>query len=437
MKITYSMLKLRIEDFIHKYGDFLVKAVKPNIKNMEDLIMVRNGLLILVFLIAMLLTGCNTVNDAPAVYELSAGINKITYEDFEPTPAPNLRATILSAGDVIMHDNVIKAGKISDNNYDYNKIFSKIKPYIQEADISLISFEGVVLDSDKNYSGYPLFNSPPAIISAISNVGFDMVNNGNNHCLDKGLKGLIETRNIIKEQNMQVIGTFNDAAECRYKIRDLNGIKVGFLSYAYGCNMNENRLTQEERDAHLSLTDIERIKNEIQTLSPNVDLVVVLMHWGVEYRKEPTNEQKKLADDLFSWGADIVFGSHPHVVEPSEIREVDGEIKYLIYGMGNFLSNQIGGNNPNERNNDFTEDGMLISVEIEKNNDTGKTSLISVHHIPTWVYRYTENDKYQYTIYPIPSLEQIDSEVADSKLAEKLKNSYNRTIKMVQNYPSD
>lgn len=403
--------------------------------------MIRYGKLFFVLLITLLLAGCSMVNDSPVVYELSSRVNKIIYvtpvpiSTPSPEPAQKLKASILSAGDVIMHDNVIKSGKKGENEYDYNSIFDKIKPFVQEADFSIISFEGAALDSDKNYSGYPIFNAPPAIISAISNSGFDMVNTGNNHCLDKGLKGLLETRSIIKEQNMQVIGTFGDAAESRYKIRDLNGIKVGFLSYTYGCNMNENRLSKEERDIHLSLMDNEIIKTEIQTLSPKVDLVVVLMHWGVEYRKEPTNEQKKLADNLFSWGADIVLGSHPHVIEPSEIREIDGEIKYIVYGMGNFLSNQIGGNNPNERNNDYTEDGMMIHIEIEKDIRTEKTSIVSVKHIPTWVYRYTENNIFQYIIYPVPSIEQIESEEIEPELAQKLKNSYNRTIKMVQDYP--
>ncbi|NLY17690.1 MAG: CapA family protein [Clostridiaceae bacterium] len=403
--------------------------------------MFRNGKLIFIFLLAVILAGCSMVKDSPAVYELSSKVSKISYVTPVPisTPPPaipgKLKATILSAGDVIMHDNVIKSGKKGEDIYDYNSIFSKIKPYVQEADFSIISFEGVALDSDKNYSGYPLFNSPPAIISAISNTGFDMVNMGNNHCLDKGLKGLLETRNIIKEQNMQVIGTFGDAAESRYKIRDLNGIKVGFLSYTYGCNMNENRLSKEECDTHLSLIDNEKIETEIKTLSPKVDLVIVLMHWGVEYRKEPTSEQKKLADNMFSWGVDIILGSHPHVIEPSEIRETDEKIKYVIYSMGNFLSNQIGGNNPNERNNDYTEDGMMILIEVEKDTETAKTSIVSIKHIPTWVYRYTENNIYQYIIYPVLSTEQIESEEIDPVLAEKLKNSYNRTMKMVQDYP--
>jgi len=405
--------------------------------------MVRKNKLIFILLSAILLTGCSMVKDAPAAYELSSAIKKMSYVTPVPisTPSPEpltkLKASILSAGDVVMHDNVIKSGNKGEDFYNYDSIFNKIKPFVQEADFSIISFEGAVLDSDKSYTGYPIFNAPPAIISAISNAGFDMVNTGNNHCLDKGLNGLLETRSIIKKQNMQVIGTFGDAAESRYKIRDLNGIKVGFLSYTYGCNMNENRLSKEERDIHLSLIDNEKIKTEIQTLSPKVDLVIVLMHWGIEYRKEPTNDQKKLADNLFSWGADIVLGSHPHVVVPSEIRKADGEIKYIVYGMGNFLSNQIGGKNPNERNNDYTEDGMMITIEIEKDIEAGKTSIVSVKHIPTWVYRYTKDDVYQYNIYPVPSIEQIETEVIDPELAEKLKNSYNRTMKMVQDYPSE
>ncbi len=351
-----------------------------------------------------------------------------------PIPIPKLTATILSAGDVIMHDAVIQSGKKDSGDYDYTGIFKEIKPYVQKSDFSIISYEGVSLDSDKNYTGYPLFNAPPAIMEAFSDTGFKMVNTGNNHCLDRGLKGLLETGNIIKQLKMQVIGTFQDIAVPRHKIHDLNGIKVGFLSYTYGCNMNENRLTKEEQDIHLNLIDNEKLKMEIEALSKTTDMVVVLVHWGIEYRQEPTDAQKKLADSMFLWGADIVLGSHPHVVEPSEIRETDGKNKYVIYSMGNFLSNQIGGNNPNPRNNDLTEDSMMISLEIEKDLETGKTSLTSVKHIPTWVYRYMENGIYQYTIFPIPSPEHESLNKHDDTLAEKLRNSYNRTMSMVKDW---
>lgn len=404
----------------------------------------RGCLMVLVLL--TLLAGCSEKNELPTstmVTSIEATSRAFSPTPIPtntpiptPTPIPSVTATILSAGDVIMHDAVIQSGKINEDQYDYRNIFTKIKPYADAADFSIISYEGVVMDSDKNYTGYPLFNAPPAIMSAFSFAGFDMVNTGNNHCLDRKLNGLLESRNIIKQENMQVIGTFQDGAEPRYKIQDLNGIKVGFLSYTYGCNMNENLLTEEEQNAHLSLIDYEKIQTEIEALSPRVDLVVALLHWGVEYRHEATKDQKELADNMFQWGADIILGSHPHVVEPSEIREIDGETKYLIYGMGNFLSNQIGGGKPNAKNNDFTEDGMLINLTIEKDMTTGKTSLISVEHIPTWVYRYRENDNYQYTIHPIPSLDDTVFDGIDDNLAEKLRNSYHRTMEKVQDYPS-
>jgi len=402
----------------------------------------------IVIIILIICSGCSDSNRTASTADIIQGTVELppqhkpsysipTPPEALPTPEieQKVSASILSAGDVIMHDAVIRSGKTESGDYDYTGIFEFVKPYAEKADYSIISYEGVSMDSDKNYTGYPLFNAPPAIISAFSDAGFDMVNNGNNHCLDRALNGLFETIGIIKQKNLQVIGTFQDAAEPRYKIHDINRIKVGFLSYTYGCNMNENRLTEEERNTHLSLINRDRMETEIKTLEPKSDIIVVLIHWGVEYRREPTDEQKKLAESMLSWGADIILGSHPHVVEPSETIEIDGETKYLIYGMGNFLSNQIGGNNPNKYNNDLTEDGMMIDIQIEKDLETGKTSIISVKHIPTWVYRYTENGIYKYKIYPIPSLDHESLNGLDEALAEKLKNSYTRTMELVKDYP--
>lgn len=355
-----------------------------------------------------------------------------------PTPMPVVTASILSAGDVIMHAAVIKSGKMADDTYDYRYIFDEVRPYIEEADFSIVSYEGVTMETDRNYSGYPNFNAPPAIMSAFSDIGFDMVNQANNHCLDRKLKGLLETRDIIRKENMQVIGTYSDAAEPRSRIQDLNGIRVGFLAYTYSCNMNENTLTEEERNTYLSMISRNKMKTEIEALSPEVDFVVVLMHWGTEYRKEPNNEQKELAQDLFSWGADIILGSHPHVVEASETLEVNGETKYVIYAMGNFLSNQIKGTIDNKNINEFTEDGMMISLTLQKDMGTGEASLVSVRHIPTWVHRYREGDINKYAIHPIPSVEDSVFENMDTKLADNLRSSYSRTKALVQDYiPED
>ncbi|NLM10725.1 MAG: CapA family protein [Clostridiaceae bacterium] len=390
-------------------------------------------------IIIFCLSGCSLKNDI-TVFDADSLLTRSFSVTVAPTPTivpepVTATATILAAGDVIMHDAVIKSGKNNGEEYNYNYIFDKIKPYVEEADFSIISFEGACMETDRNYTGYPLFNAPPAIISAFSYAGFDMVNNGNNHCLDRGLKGLLESRSIIKRENIQVIGTFGDTSEPRHKIQDLNGIKVGFLAYTYGCNMNENRLSKEQKKKHLSLIDKEKIIKEVETLSPLVDLIVVLMHWGIEYRLEPTREQQELAEMMFQSGADIIFGSHPHVIEPSELHETDNEVKYVIYSMGNFLSNQIGGDRPNARNNELTQESLMVTVEVEKDLKSEKTRIISIKHIPTWVHRYTENGIYKYTIIPIPSLDDEIFKNVDEKLSEELVNSYNRTMEKVKDYP--
>ena len=396
----------------------------------------------LILLIFIIFSGCGVQRNVPMQPENTAEPTAIPTPTPTavptPEPMPVVTASLLSAGDVIMHGAVIKSGKTVDGTYDYRYIFDEVRPYVQAADFSIISFEGAAMDSDKNYTGYPLFNAPPAILSAFSDVGFDMVNQANNHCLDRKLKGLFETRDFILSEKMQVIGTYQDAAEPRFRIQDLNGIKVGFLAYTYGCNMNENALTEEERNTHLSLFNRDKMKTEIQALSPMVDFVVVFMHWGVEYRKEPTQDQKNLARDLFEWGADIILGSHPHVVEASETMVINGEVKYVIYAMGNFLSNQIKGTIDDKNINEYTEDGMMVSLTLQKDTGTGESSIASIKHIPTWVHRYKVGDVNKYTIHPIPSLEDSIFENMDTRLADNLRSSYSRTMALVQDYiPED
>ncbi|MBP7175518.1 MAG: CapA family protein [Thermoclostridium sp.] len=399
--------------------------------------MIKQKVIIVILLIVTVFSGCGVQNAVPDQVDINVEPTAVPTAAPTPTPMPIITASILSAGDVIMHGSVFKSGATDDGTYDYRYIFDKVKPYIDDADFSLVSFEGVVMETDKNYTGYPLFNAPPAIMSAFADTGFDMVNQANNHSLDRKLKGLIESRNLIKQENMQVIGTYENAAEPRFRIQNLNGIKVGFLAYTYGCNLNENALTEEQRSAHLSLINTDKMKTEIEALSPQVDFVIVMMHWGLEYRKQASSEQQQLAADLFSWGADIILGSHPHVVQPSEVLEVNGETKYVNYAMGNFLSNQIKGTIDDKNINEFTEDGMMVNLTLQKDLETGKASLVKVKHIPTWVYRYTVNGVYKYSICPVPSAEDSVFEDMDAKLAGMLQASYSRTMALVEDYAEE
>ena len=252
--------------------------------------------------------------------------------------------------------------------------------------------------------------------------------------MDRKLAGMFETRDNIRSRGLDVLGVY-DGEEQRYLIKEVNGIKIGIMAYTYSCNMNELALTEEERYKHLALIDEERIKEELTDMEEKVDVSVVCMHWGVEYQQQPTQEQMKLARDMVSWGADVILGSHPHVVEPSEMIEHNGEQKYVIYSMGNFVSNQRrGASGYPLTHKERAEDSMLVKVEFEKNPETGKTIIKEVTHIPTWLWRYNENGVYRFKVIPVPHKDFYqNSEYSEDVLFEAY-DSYDRTMNLVQDY---
>lgn len=358
--------------------------------------------------------------------------------DPTPTPEPEpdfLTATLVSAGDCVLHESFQKSARVKGEDlYDFLPIFEPIRPYTEPAHYSLISFESAATNNRKDYSSYPLFNCPPEIFNAFKSVGLDLVNNSNNHQLDRKVKGMLETRDNIRKAGLEVIGAY-DGEEPRYMIKDLNGIKVGIMAYTYSCNLNENALTREQQMRHLALIDEVRMKREIEELESKADITVVAMHWGVEYTQKPTDYQNKLAKDMIRWGADVILGSHPHVVQPSEIVEVDGEAKYIIYSMGNFVSNQRRGASGNPKTHkELCEDSMLVNVEFLKDIKTNKTVINKVDHIPTWLWRYPEGDGFQFRVIPVPELGFYKNGEYSKEVLDLAYESYERTMKLVTDY---
>ena len=173
----------------------------------------------------------------------------------EPTPEPPKTAVLMSAGDCVLHKLFQDSAYIpGEDRYDFYSIFSPIEEYLAESDVSIISFESAATNKRNDYTGYPLFNCPPEIFDTFKAVGFDIVNNSNNHQLDRKLSGMFETRDNIKSRGLDVLGVY-DGEEPRYLIKEVNGIKIGIMAYTYSCNMNELALSEEQRYRHLALID--------------------------------------------------------------------------------------------------------------------------------------------------------------------------------------
>lgn len=315
------------------------------------------------------------------------------------------RARIMAHGDLLYHDLLYMSAQEADGSYDFGENFTYVKPWIQQADLAIADFEGTI-SSDFPLAGYPLFNAPAEVVTAIQDAGYDMVDLAHNHILDSQLSGLISTAKSFTDVGIGVVGVYPEGnrGTAPLQIREINGIKVAILAYAYAFNGMEGNLTQEEYDAYLSDLNLEKMQAEIEQAEKEADITIVMPQMGVEYQLEPTEEQQTLYRQMVDWGADLIFGGHPHVAEPSEIVEKDGQRKLIIYSMGNFISNQRIETMEGVPNAQWTERGVLMDVTIEKKD--GVTSIQTAQARPTWVSRvakgtYNENGQelYRYQTY--------------------------------------
>ena len=156
----------------------------------------------------------------------------------------------------------------------------------------------------------------------------------------------------------------------------------------------------------------------------------VIIHWGEEYHRNPSKFQKLLAQKLCDYGVDIIIGSHPHVVQPIEMikSEESNNETLVIYSLGNFLSNQ----RREILKTDYTEDGLIVDIDISKNLETNETKISKVEYIPTWVNKYTDSsNKLQYEIIPI--IDETNILSINNLDYDKINSSYINTTSLIAN----
>ncbi|HEL1981653.1 TPA: CapA family protein [Streptococcus suis] len=295
-------------------------------------------------------------------------------------------ARIMAHGDLLYHLPILRGAEQPDGSYDFSENFTYVKPWIEQADFAIADFEGTI-SPDVELAGYPLFNAPCIVAGTIRDAGYDVVDLAHNHILDSRLAGLVSTDAAFHEVGIDTVGVYAEGnrSQAPLYICEVNGIKIAILAYAYGFNGMEGLLSQEEYEAYLSDFDLQAMQREIEAAEKEADITIVMPQTGVEYQLEPTEEQISLYHQMVDWGADLVFGGHPHVTEPAEIVEKDGQRKLIIYSMGNFLSNQRQETMTDEVNAKWTERGVLMDVTIQKVN--GETTIQMARAHPSWVNR--------------------------------------------------
>ncbi|MBS5926845.1 MAG: CapA family protein [Clostridium sp.] len=368
-------------------------------------------------------------------------------EPTTPTIAEKEDTTIsvLGAGDVLMHMEQVYSGYDSKTNtYNYDNFFAYVKDYISTSDLAICNSETTYLGNGHNFSGYPKFNSPKEILDSIKNAGFDMACSSHNHINDMGDKGIESTAKLIKEAGLDLLGVKNDVKDKNYIVKDIKGIKIGITNYTYstidknGYRYINGLPLSKEMEPKINLFSDSNIENDINNmkstydnmLKDGADFTIFYIHWGNEYQLQPSTQQEKLANMLNSIGVNVIFGSHPHVVQPIRRIKNDttGNETLVCYSLGNFVSNQRFETMGNLK----SEDGLMVKLFITKDSNN-KVKLTSYETEPTWVYKYVNaSGKTVYNILPTNKiLESNDIEGLSEDVFNRVKNSNKSTNEII------
>lgn len=326
----------------------------------------------------------------------------------QPTIRP---ARLLFAGDMMQHGPQIRAALIPDSTrYDYSPYFQHLNAPSLYADLAICNLEVTLAGTP--YSGYPTFSAPDDYLTAIANAGYDVFLTANNHCLDRGNKGLERTIAHLRDTHLTQLGTYEDSLDRALRYPDtlnVNGQKIVLLNYTYGTN--GLKPSSGNVVNYIDTTIIAADILKAQSLKPH--FIIACIHWGVENVFTPNASQKSLAKWLISHGVDHVIGAHPHVVQPAEvITTPDGHRHIVIYSLGNVISNMKSKGN---------DGGILLGLTLDNANYnlTADSAWWVAYHVAKPINSGLKN----YTAFPAGT----DSTIIPQKIATQFNNSISLT----------
>ena len=339
-----------------------------------------------------------------------------------------LTATLCFTGDLMCHSTQFNYAKVDADSFDFTGVYREVKKYLSAADLTVGNLETVIAGQKKGYSGYPYFNAPDDFVYALKDAGFDLLITANNHALDQGWDGVKRTIDVINENKIHHTGTFI-SQEDRDSIRifDINSIKIAVLAYSE----NTNGLPiPKGKDFVINLIDEGLVKRDISKARElNVDIVLVHIHYGPEYNREPSEYQKEIVQKIIELGADIIIGGHPHVVQPVDFFKTNNtklDSGFVAYSMGNFISNQRWR---------YSDAGVILNIQISKKILTDSIYISEVNYLPTWVFKGQTEEGREYIILPSGITEDDSTYTYLTKNDwTLLKQSFNDTKEIINKY---
>ena len=319
-----------------------------------------------------------------------------------PYPHQLAQVSFAVAGDVIPHEAVREAAAAAgEGEQGWAALFSDVADVFHGVDFGFVNLETPVAPEHSHGSKAFMFDAPVALLEALKASGINIVSFANNHVMDQGWAGFAESREHLKEAGLLFAGTSDNAATAwQPVITEANGIKVGWLGMTRWLNGNRN--PDKDDQPHVNFfpypgesggapgADEAQVLAAVKAARAQCDLLVISIHWGIEYATAPRPEDVDIAHKMLDAGASVIVGAHPHVLQPIETYTTqDGRDAVIFYSLGNFLSNQsrsyVDGLNPDSNGDPRDE---MIGLFSAVRNDFGpggiRVELGHVGMLPVW-----------------------------------------------------
>jgi poly-gamma-glutamate synthesis protein (capsule biosynthesis protein) len=346
----------------------------------------RRGIFIAVYLLlGFLMLGINpSTIDAPIIQAQTI---------YRPAALSRMNITedikISFIGDIMMHDTQIAGAYQGAGQYDFSNSYSYVEPYLQESDFVIANLETTLAGPISGYSGYPRFNAPDQLAYDLADSGVDLLVHCNNHVLDRGVAGLVRTKQVITEAGMLSAGTRIESTEDTVVYFNIEDTEFALITGTYGTNGLE---LPADKSFMINTLDQERLISDVKKAKEYAEYIICFLHYGTEYEEQPNVSQQQLAKKLIVAGADAVIGSHPHVIQTDGF--IDDNI--VVYSLGNFISAQRGAKR---------RTGMIYSLNLEKDLIDGDISIEHTEYFPVFTYRAADGNR---PYYLGPLLDNLD-----------------------------
>lgn len=394
------------------------------------------AIILILFIIVAILIGYNIEKNKNENTKISIQENTLQNEEKQENIEKKeevYKASMIMVGDNLIHSSIYKEANrnANYNGYDFKPMIELIKPIVSRYDIKYYNQETILGGAEIGVSDYPTFNSPYEAGDAMIDAGFNLVSLATNHTIDRGKKAVLNSREYWnKQENVLAVGSYASEEERNeVKIAEVNNIKYTMLNYTYGTNgipvptgaeylvnvwPTDLSINDPKRDKKYQAYK-EQVKQDIEKVKEKVDVVIVAMHWGVEYTNTPTAYEIDAAEFLADQGVNIVIGTHPHVVQP--VTWIDDTL--VIYSLGNFISAQTQDMNYNKMV------GLMTSLEITKTVKNDET-IISIGNVSNeLIYTYYKSYR-NFKVIPFSQM--------NSTYLSNYKNIYERYKKVIQMY---